>query len=95
MTFLFIYIDNIITDAGIRTLCKSLIYMTKLEELYLACIISLFYIDIDNNIQNQGLNDIDNVMSYLKNLKKLTLEENKINNSVKDDFLRKYNLPVN
>lgn len=69
--------------------------MTKLEELYLACIISLFYIDIDNNIQNQGLNNINDVMSCLKNLKILTLEGNKINKSAKDDFLRKYSLPVN
>lgn len=69
--------------------------MTKLEELYLACIISLFYIDIDNSIQNQGLNSINDVMSCLKNLKILTLEGNKINKSAKDDFLRKYSLPVN
>lgn len=69
--------------------------MTKLEELYLACIISLFYIDIDNSIQNQGLNNINDVMSCLKNLKILTLEGNKINKSAKDDFLRKYSLPVN
>lgn len=69
--------------------------MTKLEELYLACIISLFYIDIDNSIQNQGLNNINDVMSCLKNLKILTLEGNKINKSTKDDFLRKYSLPVN
>lgn len=69
--------------------------MTKLEELYLACIISSFYIDIDNSIQNQGLNNINDVMSCLKNLKILTLEGNKINKSAKDDFLRKYSLPVN